>query len=579
MDANIALVRVNRFLRHRWGFMEKLFLTHVSDPRDNRGKSRSYISLLHIIFVTLVSGGTSPRDAESLSEKLTIPDPRRPKQRSGRIPDTTLYEFSAKLRWRELVPVLVGQLRGMCRRQELAPHGLPCGVLTVDGKSLGKLTHSAEGKALKQSKDHPEPFYHLRVLRAVLSSSAVKVCAGQEPVGATEGEITALPRFVRWLSETYGRYGMFEIFDLDAGFLSREIFHLIDQVLNYGVIIALKRNVPDLYREASRVLLKKWKTQPAEVVQDWEQYQGKELRRSLFRTDQLDNFLDWRNVRQGLLVVQETREKVALTEREYELELEKARRREKRKRPRLVNPRLKLPVLKAGQSPTEIPVLNEKLNAVLGKIKGKFSKGIETQDPTLDSSKISESGTIPPRAKKSKKRVPKDVSVQALANEIESCRLSDDGYLITVELRFFITNLNWGRLTPAQILLVVRNHWAVENDCFHSLDVQWREDAPSWSTAGEAQLSIGMMRLLAYNYAQQLRQKHVRVALPKKRILLSRPWKKLFDIVTDALTSLYPKPSMTVPVPPPIVPANFRSQRGARGDQNSPFLMQKGGFG
>jgi thioredoxin reductase len=55
----------------------------------------------------------------------------------------------------------------------------------------------------------------------------------------------------------------------------------------------------------------------------------------------------------------------------------------------------------------------------------------------------------------------------------------DKDWCVETEERYFATNLLWNRLTPAQILLVVRNHWSVENDCFHSLDVQWGEDRPA----------------------------------------------------------------------------------------------------
>ena len=95
---------------------------------------------------------------------------------------------------------------------------------------------------------------------------------------------------------------------------------------------------------------------------------------------------------------------------------------------------------------------------------------------------------------------------------------------------------------------------------------------------GSGKTECFLMPILAACEAQA-RTPGIKAILIYPMILLARPWKKLFDIVTDALKSLFPKPSITSPAALPRVPANFRSQRGARGDQNSPFLMHKGGLG
>ena len=40
-------------------------------------------------------------------------------------------------------------------------------------------------------------------------------CLGQKTIPGREGEITNFPDFATGLHETYGRHGLFEIFDLD----------------------------------------------------------------------------------------------------------------------------------------------------------------------------------------------------------------------------------------------------------------------------------------------------------------------------------------------------------------------------
>lgn len=563
MDLPNALPRVKKFLNKRFNFIKGLLRRYITDPRDDRGKRRDHIALLHAIFAALLAGCRTPRAAEELSEFLYIPDSRRKDGKSGRIPDTTLYEFLPKLRWEEFTPVLVDQVRAMKRKGELVPVGLPCGVAVVDGKSFGKILHDADGAALKQSSENGQTFYHVRVLRSVLSSSAAKVAIGQGHIKADEGETTAFRPFAAWLWKTYGRHGLFEILDVDAGFLSRENFGFVDQTLQCGLIAALKGNQPDLYAQARRVLIPLWRSLAPEAQTPWEPIQGKQLRRSLYRTSELNDFLEWNNLRQTWLVVQETREKVALTSQEYQQELEQQQAREKRKRKRLTNPRLLLPVLQTGQSPLDIPELAALLKskspltpAIIApgqprksKKQSKASASVDVVQNAPGADGVAPSATAPSTPPRKKKSLKIDSFARDTDGKVEERLITDDGYLVTVVLRLFITNLPSQRLTPSQILSVVRNHWAVENDCFHSLDVQWREDAPAWCTAGQALLSLGMLRLLAYNYAQQLRKKHMRMSVTAGAASQPRPWQRLFTLIKEALKDLFP---LALLISPPI---------------------------
>ena len=567
MDAATALPRVKKFLGPRFRFIKDLFLKHVVEPRDNRGKRRDHLALLHAIFAAFLAGCRTPRQAEKLSEYLYIPDRLRWGGKSGRISDTTLRDFALQLHWREFTPVLVEQIRAMNRKRELSPEGLPCGVVTVDGKHLGKLLHDAQGMALKQAPEEGEAFYYVRVLRAVLSSSYAKVCLGQEALGAPEGEVSGFQPFARWLWTTYGRHGLFDMFDVDAGFLSRENFEFVDQELGCGVVAALKGNQPDLYQEARRVLIPKWRSETPEAQTEWECYQGGQIRRRFYRSLEFDGYLGWTHLRQVWLVVQEAREKGALTQVEYEEELARQQRRARRKRGRLTEPRLRLPVLAPGQSPLSIESLAARLtsepmaqgveNARTTSRKSRSSKadpgsGTPTppagstmsSDSTVDAVPASIAHPAPAKPKRKHKRTKKG----SRGGEVEERYLTEDGYLVTVELRFFITNLPKSTLSPEQSLLVVRNHWAVENDCFHSLDVQWKEDAPAWCSAGQALLSLGMLRLLAYNYTQQLRKRHVCIRGVKTQASRVRPWADLFELAKAALKMLFPAWGEAIPI-------------------------------
>jgi hypothetical protein len=110
-----------------------------------------------------------------------------------------------------------------------------------------------------------------------------------------------------------------------------------------------------------------------------------------------------------------------------------------------------------------------------------------------------------------------------------------EGKLLGREDRYFLTNLRPGRLTLAQTLLVVRWHWGVENDCFWSLDTQWREDAVPWCSQGLAVEVLSWLRLMAYNLLQFARRAHLRLRHPTDATLAPPPpWRRIFDWVRQA---------------------------------------------
>jgi len=85
-----------------------------------------------------------------------------------------------------------------------------------------------------------------------------------------------------------------------------------------------------------------------------------------------------------------------------------------------------------------------------------------------------------------------------------------------VEERYFATNLPWKALTPSQILLVVRGHWRIENDCNWVLDMQWEEDTSAWTRNRKAvathhPLQVqAWLRMLAYNVLGWLKRVRLR---------------------------------------------------------------------
>ena len=99
-----------------------------------------------------------------------------------RLPDTTVYELLGRLAPDELLGTLVAQVRTLWRSKLLAPLGLPCGVIAIDGKSLGALDHDADGWGQRHARDHDgSPYWLVRALRAVLTSSVGRPRCGSFP--------------------------------------------------------------------------------------------------------------------------------------------------------------------------------------------------------------------------------------------------------------------------------------------------------------------------------------------------------------------------------------------------------------
>jgi hypothetical protein len=102
---------------------------------------------------------------------------------------------------------------------------------------------------------------------------------------------------------------------------------------------------------------------------------------------------------------------------------------------------------------------------------------------------------------------------------------------VKAEDRYFVTSALWNYFKPAQILALVRGHWRVENDCFNSLDVQWREDSGLWCTKGNAVLGLSLLRVMAYNLAQMLRRRRLRRKTEDGNYLEPPSWRSLFKAI------------------------------------------------
>lgn len=97
------------------------------------------------------------------------------------------------------------------------------------------------------------------------------------------------------------------------------------------------------------------------------------------------------------------------------------------------------------------------------------------------------------------------------------------------ENRYYLTNLDWERFTPEQILRVVRAHWGIENNCNWTMDVIWDEDTKVWCGQGLGIRVLGLLRLMAYNLVAHLRCRYLRQR--DERAAAKRGWKEWCDAI------------------------------------------------
>lgn len=116
---------------------------------------------------------------------------------------------------------------------------------------------------------------------------------------------------------------------------------------------------------------------------------------------------------------------------------------------------------------------------------------------------------------------------------VESETQDATGALIEREDRYLISSLPLGRLSYDEWLLVVRRHWAVENNCHHTWDTAFREDERRWIEKDpRGMLVLMLLRRIAYNMLALFRSVTQRSA--ERR---ATPWKDILRWVYQALFS------------------------------------------
>lgn len=120
------------------------------------------------------------------------------------------------------------------------------------------------------------------------------------------------------------------------------------------------------------------------------------------------------------------------------------------------------------------------------------------------------------------------------------CQKTTHAGKVTWEDRYFLTNLPWNRLTPAQAVRAVVAHWGIENNANWTMDVCWGEDRHAWARTGTSLETLAILRILAFNFTRLLRQRSLRVSVRDPI-----PYRRLFELVRMAL--VLPRTALTAP--------------------------------
>lgn len=273
--------RIKRFL-DRVGLINEL-AHHLRDPRKRRGRRWAFGYLLDVLLTAAVLQESSLKGVEGIAERMQM-----------RVADSTLAYLLERIDPRPARLVLRRLVRRMLRSKTLTPIGLPCGVLAIDGKTAWVGKHRGDTKCQQQ-----DDRWHLRAMRAVLTSAASRPCIDQDFIPPQTNEMGHFPAFWRELVKSWKHTSLFGVVTLDAGYTSAANAALIDAD-GIGYVMRVKDTQPTLRAELERLLRPRVGQPDASSV--WERRRGKEVRQRLFRTQQIKGWPEWESVRQGWLV-------------------------------------------------------------------------------------------------------------------------------------------------------------------------------------------------------------------------------------------------------------------------------------
>jgi hypothetical protein len=280
-------------------------LERVADPRERRGRRWRIDALLATVLVGLVSGARSLQESEELSEHLS-PVVRRRLGIPRRVSDTTQRDLLTAIDPGELRSCIHRQVRAAHRRKQLAPNGLPCGVVSIDGKCTATTSWDDEFAQRQTTVVAGETIAVRGVVRTLtcsLVSSPAKACIDAVPIPPKTNECGHFPVAFNELMREYGGLDLFEVVMADAGLCSRENADLVDAAQR-GYLFRIRDGRRELLADIERVLGDR--PRESAIATTVDHVAGKVWTRRLWLSTDLAGSHDWPHLRTVLRVEADT---------------------------------------------------------------------------------------------------------------------------------------------------------------------------------------------------------------------------------------------------------------------------------
>ncbi len=232
--------------------LPELMLALLADPRV-RAARWPLETILVAVLIGLTANCHNLRQVERLTKKLSKALRRRLKV-ARRLPDTTVRDVLVEFDPHDLRPALHRQVKLAQRRKALKPHGLPLGVVAIDGRTTSTpITDKNCFAQTQHDEQGRERSGLVRTVTSTLVSSMAKVCVDIFPIPGHTNEMGIFPRVFLQLVKTYSEE-LFQVVTADPGSCSEANGRLVEQH-NRAYLFRLKAgDQPTLYEEARRLL-------------------------------------------------------------------------------------------------------------------------------------------------------------------------------------------------------------------------------------------------------------------------------------------------------------------------------------
>lgn len=222
--------------------LDDLTFEGVSDPRSKDSTKFKLSSVLTFLVMCLMSGARSQRLAELSSEALKD-NFARSLFDGERIADNTIGAIVRIVSPFLLRDCLANGVLAEWHRKGLRPTRCPWSVVAIDGKHLATISERDLRRLVQDDPENPLPAEGLRVAvaarfpevqlqvqddgkqivglvrvhNATLVSSEAAVVIAQREIPGHTNEIGALPAFMTWLWQAFGRTNMMQVLTFDSG--------------------------------------------------------------------------------------------------------------------------------------------------------------------------------------------------------------------------------------------------------------------------------------------------------------------------------------------------------------------------